>query len=59
MEEIKEIMAMIGSYGFPICITIYLLYERASITKDLSKVIENNTRELSLLIEFVKGGKND
>jgi len=39
----KEIMSLIGSLGFPIAVTIYLLIERGKVTKELTKAINDLT----------------
>lgn len=43
----QEIISLIGSLGFPIAITVFLLIERGKTLKELTKVIQ----ELSILIQ--------
>lgn len=38
-----EYMELVGSYGFPIVVTGYLLYERAKFNNQMIKVMENIT----------------
>jgi len=42
----NDIVGLIGSLGFPIAMTVYLLFERGKTMKELIKVIQ----ELKLLI---------
>lgn len=57
MEEIKEIFGLIGSYGFPIAVTVYLLWERATTIKENTKTMSQLTNAITLLSEYIKGGK--
>lgn len=41
-----DIVQLIGQVGFPIGVTIYLLYERTKDTKELKTAVENNTQAL-------------
>lgn len=43
----NEVFSLIGSLGFPIAITLYLLVERSKTTKELIKAIQ----DLSLIIK--------
>jgi len=53
-----DILAVIGQYGFPIAVTVYLLYERAKRDNQASdrfiKVVENNTLMLGGISETIK-----
>jgi len=39
---IDDLPSLIGSYGFPIAICIYLLWERQTATKELKKAISED-----------------
>lgn len=39
----QEIIEMVASVGFPIAVTCYLLYERNTAIKELTKVISELT----------------
>lgn len=47
----SDILTAIGSYAFPIVITIYLLYERATYIKDQSKILSELKETVALLNE--------
>lgn len=52
--EVAVIQTMIATMGFPIAITVYLLYERNKGYKELCGVIEEDikiTRQLMTIIE--------
>ena len=53
---IEELPAVISTFGFPIAITIYLLWERQSVTKELKFAIEEKLVGTinDLKIEIVK-----
>lgn len=42
----EDIVGLIGTLGFPIAVSVYLLFERRSVTKDLISAV----RELTLTI---------
>lgn len=53
----QAMVDLIGSYGFPIMVTIYLLWERRSVTKDLISAVRELTilvKELEAIIKSVK-----
>ena len=43
----QELISLVGSLGFPIAITIFLLLERGKTMKELIKVVQ----DLTLVIE--------
>lgn len=47
----SDILTAIGSYAFPIVVTIYLLYERATYIKDQSKILNELKETVALLNE--------
>lgn len=52
--EVEIIQNMITTVGFPIAVTVYLLFERSKGYKELCQVIEEDikiTRQLMTLIE--------
>lgn len=42
-----DFISLIGTTGFPIAVTVYLLFERSKTTKELIKAIQ----DLSLIIK--------
>lgn len=55
----KEIVDVVATTGFPIAITIYLLWERATITNKLTEATNNLANAVSLLTEYIKGEKSN
>lgn len=54
MIEIEILQNIITSTGFPIAVTVYLLYERSKGYKELCDVIEQDiqvTKELMVIIK--------
>lgn len=49
-----EIISLIGNLGFPIAISVYLLWERMKKTEKLEKVVENNTEALEKLAGIIE-----
>ena len=39
----QDLLNVIGSYGFPIAVTVYLLYERSRGIKELTRAITSLT----------------
>ena len=56
-----DIMTAIGSYAFPIVVTVYLLYERSTTIKEQTKILSELKETIALLndnmIEGVKSVK--
>ena len=50
------LLTILGSYAFPIVVTIYLLYERSTTTKTLIDAVNNLTNTTNMLVEYLKGG---
>ena len=52
----EDLQSLVGTLGFPIAITIYLLWERQSVTKELKYAIEEKLVATinDLKIEIVK-----
>ncbi len=44
-----NILTAIGSYAFPIIVTLYLLYERATYIKEQSKILGDLKETVALL----------
>lgn len=60
MEMMQQIISMIGSTGFPIVVTIYLLMERKSTMEEFTKAVRDLTTSITLLNEYIRGDlKND
>lgn len=60
--DISVIAQLIGSVGFPICMSIYLIYFMQTELKEMRKSIENNTLTMQKVIDSLddfnkKGGK--
>ena len=54
MVDIEIVQNLIATTGFPIAVTVYLLYERSKGYKELCNVIEQDiqvTKELMILIK--------
>ena len=49
----KDIIEVITNVGFPIAVSIYLLYRDSTVIKDLSESINNNTIALTRLIDNI------
>lgn len=56
---VQDIVNLITTVGFPIAVTIYLLYERAKLTNSLTNEIAALKRAIELLTEFMKGERNN
>ena len=60
--DITVIAQLIGSVGFPICMSIYLIYFMQTELKEMRKSIENNTLTMQKVIDslddFNKKGKD-
>lgn len=55
----ENILTAIGSYAFPIIVTIYLLFERQTYIKDQTKILSELKETISILnenINDIKGG---
>lgn len=54
MVEVEILQNLIATTGFPIAVTVYLLYERSQGYKELCSIIEQDiqvTKELMILIK--------
>mgnify|MGYP003412125629 CR=1 FL=1 len=49
--DINIIAQLIGSVGFPICMSIYLIYFMQTELKEMRKSIENNTLTMQKLLD--------
>ena len=49
--DITVIAQLIGSVGFPICMSIYLIYFMQTELKEMRKSIENNTLTMQKLLD--------
>lgn len=60
--DVSVIAQLIGSVGFPICMSIYLIYFMQTELKEMRKSIENNTLTMQKVIDslddFNKKGKD-
>jgi hypothetical protein len=55
-----DIMTAIGSYAFPIVVTVYLLYERSTTIKEQTKILSELKETIALLNDNMSGGgKNE
>lgn len=53
------ILDAISTTGFPIAVTVYLLWERNSTMQRFTSAINELTSTTKLLSEYVKGGINN
>ena len=57
--DINIVAQLIGSVGFPICMSIYIMYFMQTELKEMRKSIENNTLTMQKVIDslddFKKG----
>ena len=53
---IEDLSSLVGTLGFPIAVTVYLLWERQHVNKELKEAIEKGlvTSINELKIEIVK-----
>ena len=51
-----DIMTAIGSYAFPIVVTVYLLYERSTTIKEQTKILSELKETIALLNDNMKEG---
>ena len=56
--DINVIAQLIGSVGFPICMSIYLIYFMQTELKEMRKTIENNTLTMQKLMDKIDEEKN-
>lgn len=49
--DINVIGQLVGSVGFPICMSIYLIYFMQTELKEMRKSIENNTLTMQKLLD--------
>lgn len=55
----ENIMTAIGSYAFPIIVTVYLLWERQTYIKEQTKILQELKETIVILnenIDDLKGG---
>ena len=51
-----DIMTAIGSYAFPIVVTVYLLSERSTTIKEQTKILSELKETIALLNDNMKEG---
>ena len=51
-----DILTAIGSYAFPIVVTVYLLYERSTTIKEQTKILSELKETIALLNDNMKEG---
>ena len=55
-----DIMTAIGSYAFPIVVTVYLLYERSTTIKEQTKILSELKETIAILNDnMMEVGKNE
>lgn len=52
--DMEGMVEVIGSYGFPIAVTCYLLWERTQVTKATTKAQEEQTAVLTKLSTLIE-----
>lgn len=57
--DINVIAQLIGSVGFPICMSIYLIYFMQTELKEMRKSIENNTLTMQKLLDALDDKKGE
>ena len=55
MMEAEALVSIVTTVGFPIAVTVYLLYERTKETAGLREVIAENTSMTKELCVYIKG----
>ena len=55
MMEAEALVSIVTTVGFPIAVTVYLLYERTKETAGLREVIAENTAVTRELVAYIKG----
>lgn len=55
--DITVIAQLIGSVGFPICMSVYLIYFMQTELKEMRKTIENNTLTMQKLLDRLEEDK--
>ena len=51
-----DILTAIGSYAFPIIVTIYLLYERSTTIKEQTQILSELKETIAILNDNMSGG---
>ena len=54
--DASMIAQLIGSVGFPICMSVYLIYFMQTELKEMRKTIENNTLTMQKLLDRLDEG---
>lgn len=49
--DVSMIAQLVGSVGFPICMSVYLIYFMQTELKEMRKSIENNTLTMQKLLD--------
>lgn len=49
--DVNTIAQLVGSVGFPICMSIYLIYFMQTELKEMRKTIENNTLTMQRIVD--------
>lgn len=49
--DINVMAQLVGSVGFPICMSIYLIYFMQTELKEMRKTIENNTLTMQKVVD--------
>ena len=57
--DTQAIINAIGSVGFPICISIYLIYFLQTELREMRKTIENNTLTMQKVIDKLDDFEGD
>ena len=59
--NVDTITALVGSVGFPICMSVFLIYFIQTEMKEMRKTIENNTLTMQKVVDSlddIKKGKD-
>lgn len=57
--DINTIAQLIGSVGFPICMSIFLIYFIQTEMKEMRKTIENNTLTMQKVVDSLDDLKRE
>lgn len=49
--DVEMIASLIGSVGFPICMSVYLIHFMQTELKEMRKTIENNTLTMQKVVD--------
>lgn len=57
--DVNSIATIVSSVGFPICMSIYLIYFMQTELKEMRKTIENNTITMQKIVDRLDKMENE